>query len=116
MHSPIFCPWCASAVVLLRIGALEVCPVCRMTVASNEEGAERSAQLPETLGGCGRCRGLSAQAEVCWFCLGDLCAACWDAYGHCGHAEAEAFNERARAWKPGDPLLEAPWRLKETTA
>lgn len=48
---------------------------------------------------CGRC-GKEIErddAEVCWWCQGDLCVECWETHGHCGHPEAEAINERARA-------------------
>lgn len=49
---------------------------------------------------CGRC-GKEIErddAEVCWWCQGDLCFECWERYGHCGHPEAEEVNERTRAW------------------
>ena len=47
---------------------------------------------------CNRCGKLiGGTAEVCWWCHGDMCAECWDAYGHCGHPKAEEQNERARA-------------------
>ena len=43
---------------------------------------------------CGRCtKRLEREGEVCWYCLGTLCGACWEAYGHCGHEEAIAANE-----------------------
>jgi len=49
---------------------------------------------------CNRCKQamLSTESgpEVCWYCLADLCYACWNEIGHCGHAEAEAENERCR--------------------
>ena len=35
--------------------------------------------------------------EACWYCIEPLCVACWDEYGHCGHPETDAANERARA-------------------
>lgn len=48
---------------------------------------------------CGRCgREVDEQeAEICWYCRAYLCPGCWDEYGHCGHPEADAFNERVRA-------------------
>ena len=36
----------------------------------------------------------------CWFCGRDLCTACWEAHGHCGHPEADALNARGRNVKP----------------
>lgn len=54
---------------------------------------------------CERCEELipGAAPEYCWWCLGFLCSGCWDELGHCGHPEAEAVNERARAVaQPGD--------------
>ena len=33
---------------------------------------------------------------MCWYCEGDLCYACWDRYGHCGHAGANELNRRAQ--------------------
>lgn len=59
-----------------------------------EAGAEGEAATK-----CGRC-GKSIdeeEAEVCWYCRADLCCDCWDRHGHCGHSEADAMNERARA-------------------
>jgi len=49
---------------------------------------------------CGRCSKKlhRDQTEVCWYCSGDLCGACWEQHGHCGHPEADAINERMRAW------------------
>ena len=35
-------------------------------------------------------------AEFCWYCHARLCFVCWDAYGHCGHPEADAQNEQVR--------------------
>lgn len=46
---------------------------------------------------CGRCGGeVGPSPEACWWCLADLCTECWEAHGHCGHAEADAANEAAR--------------------
>lgn len=47
---------------------------------------------------CARCAFViaPADAEFCWFCQGRLCFVCWDAYGHCGHPEADLEGERAR--------------------
>lgn len=45
---------------------------------------------------CNRCKAVVAKPEGCWYCSADLCDACWDEHGHCGHPEAEAQNERAR--------------------
>lgn len=55
---------------------------------------------------CGAC-GLrlappAREPEACWWCNGDLCYACWDEIGHCGHAEAEAVNERMRHAGPAE--------------
>lgn len=33
----------------------------------------------------------------CWLCDADICPACWDEKGHCGHPEADAANMAARA-------------------
>lgn len=47
---------------------------------------------------CGRC-GKSMEAGVeegCWWCGEELCADCWEEYGHCGHLEANQANQRAR--------------------
>lgn len=35
-------------------------------------------------------------AEICWWCLGDLCAACWERFGHCAHISAELVNIAGR--------------------
>ena len=57
---------------------------------------------PLTFGGaplyfkCLRCNERVLVVESCWYCHGELCAPCWEAFGHCGHPEAEAENERAR--------------------
>ena len=43
---------------------------------------------------CGQC-GSAVRPEVaehCWFCGGPLCGDCWEAIGHCGHAEAFRLN------------------------
>lgn len=57
---------------------------------------------------CGRCNvALEAptKADVCWYCQHPLCSACWENPSHCGHLEAEAANERARAVKqPAQPF------------
>jgi hypothetical protein len=60
---------------------------------------------------CGNCKAEvdSAAAQGCWYCDAVLCYPCWDDVGHCGHPEAEALNQAARAHKPGDPLLPRPW-------
>lgn len=43
---------------------------------------------------CGRCHQevRTGEAETCWYCLADLCYACWDDAGHCGHPEAKAIH------------------------
>ena len=48
---------------------------------------------------CGRCRKPIAEGErreFCWWCEGNLCGPCWEAVGHCGHARADYWNEKAR--------------------
>ena len=47
---------------------------------------------------CGRCGGAIATGheEGCWWCNENLCSACWNAHGHCGHPEADQANQRAR--------------------
>lgn len=47
---------------------------------------------------CGRCHVVLTEerAERCWYCEARLCVDCWDAYGHCGHPEADKANEEAR--------------------
>ena len=52
---------------------------------------------------CGRCQQpiKVAEAEICWYCLRYLCYECWDEFGHCGHPEAEAINDRARKQHEG---------------
>lgn len=37
---------------------------------------------------CGKELNRGADAEACWYCLGPLCHACWDAFGHCGEEQA----------------------------
>jgi hypothetical protein len=52
---------------------------------------------PATKFYCRRCRKEAGyDPDVCWYCLEPLCEECWDKYGHCGHPEAEAINEKAR--------------------
>lgn len=53
---------------------------------------------------CGRCKRVIRQdhAEICWYCLEDLCYDCWDEYGHCGHPEADKINEIASQVKQPD--------------
>ena len=48
---------------------------------------------------CGRCHiALTPDlAELCWFCSRYLCGDCWDTFGHCGHAKADALNAQIRA-------------------
>lgn len=47
--------------------------------------------------GCGRCEKdlVSEDAEYCWFCMGMLCAECWDKFGHCGHKRAKELISNA---------------------
>jgi hypothetical protein len=48
---------------------------------------------------CARCsRPVNPKtAEVCFWCSRSaLCGACWDAYGHCGHVEADLIELRGR--------------------
>lgn len=45
---------------------------------------------------CERC-GNGDGTQFCWYCQEGLCYPCWDAYGHCGHPEADALNEWGRA-------------------
>jgi hypothetical protein len=59
---------------------------------------------------CNRCNKsiTDEDREFCWYCHGDLCYDCWDAWGHCGHPEAEAENRRAyRVKKPKINLVDA---------
>jgi len=64
---------------------------------------------------CRRC-GTNAgyDPETCWFCSGPLCNACWDTFGHCGHAQADAVN-RAAAEVAQPPAADAD-HPKESTA
>lgn len=57
---------------------------------------------------CGACSKTipATEAESCWYCQGDLCPSCWDEYGHCGHEEAERFNERIRKEVQGEKTVE----------
>ena len=42
---------------------------------------------------CGACtHPIDGSPEACFWCGGDLCVACWEDIGHCGHEEAEACN------------------------
>jgi hypothetical protein len=70
----------------------------RAAVLEADNLADLRAMLTVTY--CRRCgRKMQADdAEVCWYCSGDLCGECWERYGHCGHPEADAINERMRAW------------------
>jgi len=47
---------------------------------------------------CNRCGAPIAPGkdESCWWCIEALCYSCWDEYGHCGHTEADEWNEKAR--------------------
>ena len=48
---------------------------------------------------CGRCGKTIPfdEAECCWWCFEYLCPdPCWEKFGHCGHSEADALNERSR--------------------
>ena len=44
---------------------------------------------------CNRCGKKidAADAEVCWYCIKDLCGECWDQHGECGHDAAKAIIE-----------------------
>lgn len=55
---------------------------------------------------CNRCHCQIAvgEDETCWWCIEPLCYECWDLYGHCGHEEAERFNEYARNVNQPDGL------------
>ena len=57
---------------------------------------------------CNRCGAPIAPGkdESCWWCIEALCYSCWDEYGHCGHTEADEWNERARRvpQPPSEPL------------
>lgn len=52
---------------------------------------------------CGRCsrRIREDDAQTCWLCEDDLCPACWEVYGHCGHKEAAEAN-RVLHYMPGE--------------
>jgi len=56
--------------------------------------------MPDPMIECARCALLmnAEDAEFCWYCEARLCFVCWDAYGHCGHSEADQQNEQARAF------------------
>lgn len=61
---------------------------------------------------CARCAAVipPGQEELCWYCLSPLCGACWEQWGHCGHAEADALNARVAAWdRPTAADLTAGW-------
>lgn len=40
------------------------------------------------VGCCGRCGVAVADGEVCWWCGGSLCGACWEVAGHSGRPKA----------------------------
>lgn len=45
---------------------------------------------------------LAKHAQKCWWCMGDLCYACWDTVGHCDHPEAIAIMKQiqlAPSWE-----------------
>lgn len=69
--------------------------------------------MPVVINDCGRCKLKIpvGHEESCWYCLGPLCGDCWDVIGHCGEPEAVEFNEKAKKWKSGDPLLPSPWGI-----
>lgn len=75
-----------------------VAEMCRTAILEADNLADLRAMLD--LSYCRRCgRKIAADhAEGCWYCSGDLCGKCWEQYGHCGHPEANAINERMRAW------------------
>lgn len=54
---------------------------------------------------CARCARflLKPECEFCWYCCDNLCAPCWEEWGHCGHPEADAANERCRAFDKLSP-------------
>lgn len=42
---------------------------------------------------CGKCdKPITENPQSCWYCPAYLCLPCWEAIGHCGHAEAEAIT------------------------
>lgn len=59
---------------------------------------------------CSRC-GKSIpvdDAEVCWYCQGELCIDCWGRIGHCGHPEAHMKNyEAAHVQQSDESILTA---------
>ena len=75
-----------------------VARMVRDAILEADDLADLRAMLDVTY--CGRCSKKlhRDQTEVCWYCSGDLCGACWERYGHCGHPEADAINARMRAW------------------
>lgn len=88
-----------------RIEMLQVAAVAVAAIWAFDQGGalQPPGALPPVFSICGRCRGVvpSEDAETCWYCTMALCAECWDRYGHCGHPEADAQNERMRAWIAG---------------
>ena len=47
---------------------------------------------------CGRCgEAVTDDLWRCWWCGSDMCLACGNAVGHCGHPEAIRENEASRA-------------------
>jgi hypothetical protein len=50
----------------------------------------------------GRCDADVADTpDLCWWCGDSLCPSCWEAFGDCGHPEADKANEdprRALTW------------------
>jgi len=62
-------------------------------------------RLAESGVACNRCHKLIApdEHESCFWCIEDLCYECWDMYGHCGHAEADA--EDGMTWISVDDRL-----------
>ena len=67
---------------------------------SLEQEQQQLTTEPQRLLDCGRCKGATTEDECahygCWWCQAVLCKGCWEAHGHCGHAEAESINEQAR--------------------
>lgn len=70
-------------------------------------------------GRCGKALIYDDDEEFCWYCHAPLCYDCWDHFGHCGHPEANAENERARKVTQPIPLRKCgmywmtyvPWLL-----
>jgi hypothetical protein len=62
---------------------------------------------PVELVRCGRCGKVveADKAEACWWCQADLCFNCWETIGHCGHDEAEVWNDAARLVDRLRPVL-----------